>query len=57
MQWLEAQIDILAAEFPMPSEFIVPGDSPGGAAMALARAIVRRAERRVVELHDAGQHQ
>ena len=54
VQWLEAQIDILAAEFPMPREFILPGDSPGGAAMALARAVVRRAERRVVELHSQG---
>lgn len=52
VQWLEAQIDALAQEFPMPREFIVPGDSPAGAAMALARAIVRRAERRVVELHN-----
>jgi cob(I)alamin adenosyltransferase len=54
VQWLEAQIGPLAAEFPMPRQFIVPGDSPGGAAMALARSIVRRAERRVVELLDAG---
>jgi cob(I)alamin adenosyltransferase len=54
VQWLEAQIDALAAEFPMPREFILPGDSPGGAAMALARAIVRRAERRVVELLSEG---
>ncbi|HET6845301.1 MAG TPA: cob(I)yrinic acid a,c-diamide adenosyltransferase [Anaerolineales bacterium] len=54
VQWLEAQIDTLAAEFPMPREFIVPGDSQGGAAMALARAITRRAERRVVDLHDQG---
>ncbi len=50
--WLEKEIDTLAAEFPMPREFIVPGDSQGGAAMAFARAVVRRAERRVVELHD-----
>jgi cob(I)alamin adenosyltransferase len=54
VQWLEAQIDILSTEFPMPREFILPGDSRGGAAMALARAVTRRAERRVVELHDQG---
>ncbi len=52
--WLEKQIDALAAEFPMPREFIVPGDSQAGAATAVARALVRRAERRVVELHDEG---
>jgi cob(I)alamin adenosyltransferase len=36
----------------MPGEFIVPGDSVGGAALSLARTVVRRAERRVVELFD-----
>ena len=36
----------------MPTEFIVPGDSPGGAALSLARTVVRRAERRLVELFD-----
>ena len=36
----------------MPKEFIVPGDSAAGAALSLARTIVRRAERRVVELFD-----
>jgi cob(I)alamin adenosyltransferase len=52
VKWLEGQIDALAAEFPAPREFILPGDSPSGAPMALARAVVRRAERRVVELRD-----
>ncbi len=36
----------------MPEEFIVPGDSAAGAALSLARAVVRRAERRVAELFD-----
>ncbi len=36
----------------MPKQFILPGDSLAGAALSLARAIVRRAERRVVELFD-----
>ncbi|HEY6072727.1 MAG TPA: ATP:cob(I)alamin adenosyltransferase, partial [Anaerolineales bacterium] len=40
---------------PAPREFIVPGDSAGEAAFSMARAIVRRAERRVVELFDAGE--
>ena len=34
----------------MPKEFILPGDTPSGAALSLARAVVRRAERRVIEL-------
>jgi cob(I)alamin adenosyltransferase len=38
----------------VPDEFIVPGDSPGEAALSLARAVVRRAERRIVDLGDQG---
>ncbi|MGE5072305.1 MAG: cob(I)yrinic acid a,c-diamide adenosyltransferase [Anaerolineae bacterium] len=48
--WLERQIDELGKTVEMPSEFIVPGDSAGGAALSVARAVVRRAERRLVEL-------
>jgi len=53
--WLEQQIERLAGDLPAPREFIVPGDSPAGAAMSMARAVVRRAERRVVELNNQGQ--
>ena len=52
--WLEAQIDTLSGQVKMPEEFIVPGDSPAGAAFALARTIVRRAERRVALLLHEG---
>jgi cob(I)alamin adenosyltransferase len=38
----------------MPREFVISGDSPSGAALDLARAVVRRAERRVVRLYDEG---
>jgi len=50
--WLEEQTDALSKLVEIPKEFILPGDSLAGAALSLARAIVRRAERRVVELHD-----
>lgn len=50
--WLEEQTDAISEIVEMPKEFILPGDSLAGAALSLARAIVRRAERRVVELHD-----
>ncbi len=50
VQWLEQQIEDLGKVVQVPAEFIVPGDSQGGAAMSLARAVVRRAERRLVEL-------
>lgn len=52
VKWLEEQTDALSASIEMPKEFILPGDSLSGAALSLARAIIRRAERRVVELYD-----
>lgn len=52
--WLEEQIAALEEEVPPPKAFIVPGDSPGGAFLDLARTVVRRAERRVVALWRAG---
>lgn len=52
VKWLEEQTDFLSTLVEMPKEFILPGDSLAGAALSLARAIVRRAERRVVELYD-----
>jgi cob(I)alamin adenosyltransferase len=52
--WLEVQTDRLTAKVKMPGEFIVPGDTPAGGALDLARAIVRRAERRFVELFQRG---
>jgi cob(I)alamin adenosyltransferase len=53
VDWLEAQIESLAATVTMPHEFIIPGDTLAGAALSLARAVIRRAERRVVELTEA----
>jgi cob(I)alamin adenosyltransferase len=50
--WLEEQTDALSEVVEMPKEFILPGDSLAGAALSLARAVIRRAERRVVELFD-----
>ncbi len=52
VEWLEQQIDALSQSLERPREFILPGDSPAGAALALARAVTRRAERRVVALFD-----
>jgi cob(I)alamin adenosyltransferase len=50
--WLEQQTDEMSKLVEMPREFILPGDSLAGAALSLARAVIRRAERRVVELFD-----
>ncbi|MGH2462714.1 MAG: cob(I)yrinic acid a,c-diamide adenosyltransferase [Candidatus Limnocylindria bacterium] len=51
---LESEIDTLTAAYPMPAEFVVPGESMTGAAFDLARAITRRAERRAVALAEGG---
>lgn len=52
VHWLQEKTDALSQLVEMPSEFILPGDTPCGAALSLARAIIRRAERRVVVLFD-----
>ena len=54
VKWLETQSDAITTKIEMPREFIMPGESPSSAALALARTIVRRAERRVVELQHSG---
>lgn len=54
VEWLEAQIDLLSSQVEMTRDFIIPGDSPASAAVALARTIVRRAERRLATLLRAG---
>ncbi len=53
--WLEEQIDAIGELVKLPDEFIVPGDSPSGAALSLARAIVRRAERQIARLVHEGE--
>ena len=55
VQWLESQVDAIVSVAPIPSEFILPGDTLPGAALAMARTVVRRAERRVAELLDTGE--
>jgi cob(I)alamin adenosyltransferase len=47
---LEAEIDAWEAELAPLKTFILPGGSPAGAALHVARAVSRRAEREVVEL-------
>jgi cob(I)alamin adenosyltransferase len=47
---LERTIDRLETELPPLRRFILPGGSPAGALLHLARTVCRRAERRVVAL-------
>jgi cob(I)alamin adenosyltransferase len=50
VQYLERAIDSLEAQLPPIRRFILPGGSPVGAQLHLARTVCRRAERRVVAL-------
>ena len=50
--WLDGELHALRRALPRPPDgFILAGDSVADGALALARTIVRRAERRVVALH------
>ena len=51
---LEELTDALSAEVDLPPHFILPGDTVAGAALDVARAVIRRAERAAVELAGAG---
>lgn len=53
VEWLEQTEIALKSEVEIPNKFIIPGDSLDGAALDLARTIIRRAERMTVRLfHD-----
>ncbi len=47
---LERVLDELNADLPPLKDFVLPGGTPGAAACHLARAVCRRAERRVITL-------
>lgn len=48
LTWLEGLIAELETLAPPIQDFVLPGDSPAGAACHVARSVVRRAERRLV---------
>lgn len=50
---LEGEIDAMNADLAPLTSFILPSGSPAVAALHLARAVVRRAERAAVELNEA----
>ena len=52
---IEAEIADLERNVPLPDAFVIPGGTPEAAALDVARTVVRRAERRIVTLHQAGQ--
>ena len=52
---LEALIDEIEAGLAMPRAFIIPGANLASATLDVSRTIVRRVERRVVTLQEAGE--
>lgn len=50
IHWLETHIAELESSVKLPKVFIIPGSSPASGALALARTIVRRAERLAVAM-------
>jgi len=48
---LEALLDRFDAELPPLQTFVLPGGTPGGAQLHVARTVSRRAERELIALH------
>jgi cob(I)alamin adenosyltransferase len=51
---LDAEIDRQMEDVELPPQFVIPGGTPLSAALDVARAAIRRAERRVAALSGAG---
>ncbi|MGV1049291.1 MAG: cob(I)yrinic acid a,c-diamide adenosyltransferase [Solirubrobacterales bacterium] len=52
---LEALIDRYMAEVELPPNFVIPGGNQLSAQLDVARTVIRRAERRISELAEAGE--
>ena len=52
---LETLIDRYMDQVELPPQFVIPGGTQLSAALDVARAAIRRAERRVVSLNEAGE--
>jgi cob(I)alamin adenosyltransferase len=52
---LEHDIDAYMAEVNLPPKFVIPGGTQLSAQLDVARAVLRRAERRIVVLAEAGE--
>jgi cob(I)alamin adenosyltransferase len=50
---LEPEIDRYMSRVDLPPHFVIPGGTELSAALDVARSVIRRAERRTVELRDA----
>ncbi len=52
---LERLIDRYMAEVELPPKFVIPGGNQLSAQLDVARTVIRRAERRISELNEAGE--
>ena len=55
IDWLEEAIDRYMERVELPPKFVIPGGTQLSAQLDLARAILRRAERRIAALGEAGE--
>jgi cob(I)alamin adenosyltransferase len=53
--WLEQRIDRYMGEVELPPQFVIPGGNQLSAQLDVARATIRRAERRISALGEAGE--
>jgi cob(I)alamin adenosyltransferase len=53
--WLEQRIDRYMDEVELPPQFVIPGGNQLSAQLDVARATIRRAERRISALDEAGE--
>jgi len=51
---VESELRAYEGRMAMPREFVVPGETRASAALEVARAVLRRAERRIVSLEHSG---
>ena len=51
--WLEQRIDAYMERVKLPPKFVIAGGTRLSAQLDLARAVIRRAERRVIALHES----
>ena len=54
LEWLDRTLVDLKGRIAIPNEFVLPGSTVGGGHLDVARAVVRRAERAVVRVLEAG---
>jgi len=53
--WIEGRIDRYMGEVDLPPKFVIPGGNRLSAQLDVARTVIRRAERRIAALAEAGE--